>query len=162
MPGLSFMANARAACAASPFHDLASLLQILLLDEATSALDSTSERVVQKALETLMPGRTTIVVAHRLSTVKGFHIAGQPASICGPLDTVFGLITHCTRMCGTARQAGRWMGPDASGQHCGIGCLAVSPARACNDCSHEEGAGGGGRQPLGADLKAGRRLRHAG
>jgi ABC-type phosphate/phosphonate transport system ATPase subunit len=50
--------------------------QILLLDEATSALDSTSERVVQKTLETLMPGRTTIVVAHRLSTVKSFHIAG--------------------------------------------------------------------------------------
>ena len=51
-------------------------MQILLLDEATSALDSTSERVVQKSLETLMPGRTTIVVAHRLSTVRGFHIAG--------------------------------------------------------------------------------------
>lgn len=52
------------------------LAQILLLDEATSALDSTSERVVQKTLEKLMPGRTTLVVAHRLSTVKAFHIAG--------------------------------------------------------------------------------------
>ncbi|XP_058085069.1 ABC transporter B family member 21-like [Magnolia sinica] len=45
--------------------------KILLLDEATSALDSESERVVQEALDRVMVNRTTVVVAHRLSTIKG-------------------------------------------------------------------------------------------
>lgn len=48
--------------------------RLLLLDEATSALDAESERVVQEALDQAMVGRTTVVVAHRLSTVRGAHI----------------------------------------------------------------------------------------
>ena len=43
---------------------------VLLLDEATSALDAESERLVQQAVERLSEGRTTLVVAHRLATVR--------------------------------------------------------------------------------------------
>ena len=45
--------------------------RILVLDEATSALDAESEHLVKEALDRLMEGRTTLIIAHRLSTVKG-------------------------------------------------------------------------------------------
>ena len=61
---------------------------LLLLDEATSALDAESERVVQQALDRLMTGRTTLVIAHRLATVlkadrivvidRGRIVSGHP------------------------------------------------------------------------------------
>src|ERR1700733_7697543 len=44
--------------------------RILVLDEATSALDTETERAVQQAFDTLSRGRTTITIAHRLSTVR--------------------------------------------------------------------------------------------
>ena len=43
---------------------------ILVLDEATSSLDAESERLVQEALESLMGGRTSLVIVHRLATVR--------------------------------------------------------------------------------------------
>ncbi|XP_004954680.4 putative multidrug resistance protein [Setaria italica] len=79
---------------------------ILLLDEATSALDRHSERVVQEALDRLLVGRTSIVVAHRLSTIQNCDVitvlekgmvleTGTHASLMGkgPAGAYFGLVS---------------------------------------------------------------------
>ncbi len=50
--------------------------RVLILDEATSALDAESEHLVKEALERLMAGRTTLIIAHRLSTVRDAHHVG--------------------------------------------------------------------------------------
>ena len=47
---------------------------VLLLDEATSALDTVSERTVQQALDTAAQGRTTLTIAHRISTIVGADV----------------------------------------------------------------------------------------
>jgi subfamily B ATP-binding cassette protein MsbA len=47
--------------------------RILILDEATSALDTHSETMIEQALDRLLPGRTTLIIAHRLSTVRRAH-----------------------------------------------------------------------------------------
>jgi ATP-binding cassette subfamily B (MDR/TAP) protein 1 len=78
---------------------------ILLLDEATSALDSQSEKVVQEALDRMLVGRTSVVVAHRLSTIQNCDMiivlekgavveTGTHASLMakGPTGTYFGLV----------------------------------------------------------------------
>jgi ATP-binding cassette subfamily B (MDR/TAP) protein 1 len=57
---------------------------VLLLDEATSALDAESEKVVQQALDRAAVGRTTVVVAHRLSTIRTADIIAvvQSGKVC--------------------------------------------------------------------------------
>ena len=78
---------------------------ILLLDEATSSLDSQSERLVQQALDRLKSGRTTIVIAHRLATVRGADrilvVDGGRVVASGPHDELVrqgGLYADLARM----------------------------------------------------------------
>ncbi|GMI68437.1 multi-drug resistance 13, ATP-binding cassette B15 [Hibiscus trionum] len=83
---------------------------LLLLDEATSALDSKSEKVVQEALERVMMGRTSVVVAHRLSTIQNCDLIavldkgklvekGNHSSLVakGPTGAYYSLINHQSR-----------------------------------------------------------------
>lgn len=76
--------------------------RVLVLDEATSALDSESEAKVQQALEHLMEGRTTLIVAHRLSTVRHADriVVLQQGSIVesGTHDELLGLGGHYARL----------------------------------------------------------------
>lgn len=78
-------------------------MQVLLCDEATSALDNKSERLVQLALERLSKGRTTIVVAHRLSTIiHSNQIAGTPSVHDDKRREAVALGRRAERVCGRA------------------------------------------------------------
>lgn len=71
--------------------------RILLLDEATSALDAESERIVQEALDRIMANRTTVIVAHRLSTIRNadtIAVVHQGSIVEKGKDSSFLLIDH--------------------------------------------------------------------
>lgn len=69
--------------------------RILILDEATSSLDNESERLIQQALDTLKQGRTTVIIAHRISTIKNadeiFVLDGHQISEHGTHDELVAL-----------------------------------------------------------------------
>jgi ATP-binding cassette subfamily B protein len=83
---------------------------ILLLDEATSSLDSHSERLVQSALERLKAGRTTIVIAHRLATVRS---ADRILVVDGGCITATGTHNELVRQGGLYARLARLQGDGA-------------------------------------------------
>ena len=74
--------------------------RILILDEATSALDSHSEAMIEEALDRLLTGRTTMIIAHRLSTVRRAH---KVLFIEGGASSRSGRTTSCSRRVGRTR-----------------------------------------------------------
>ena len=88
---------------------------VLLLDEATSALDAENERLVQAALERLMAGRTTLIIAHRLATVvNADRIAVLEGGQILDTGTHAELMEHCELY---ARLAALQFDPDLTLEH---------------------------------------------
>lgn len=88
---------------------------VLLLDEATSALDAENERLVQAALERLMAGRTTLIIAHRLATVvNADRIAVIEGGKILDMGTHAELMDHCELY---ARLAALQFDPDLTLEH---------------------------------------------
>ncbi|MEE8085102.1 MAG: ATP-binding cassette domain-containing protein, partial [Alphaproteobacteria bacterium] len=88
---------------------------VLLLDEATSALDAENERLVQAALERLMAGRTTLIIAHRLATVvNADRIAVLEGGQILDTGTHGELMDHCELY---ARLAALQFDPDLTLEH---------------------------------------------
>ncbi|CAL4950332.1 unnamed protein product [Urochloa decumbens] len=135
--------------------------RILLLDEATSALDAESERVVQEALDRVMTNRTTVIVAHRLSTVRNadtIAVIHQGTLVeKGPHNELLrdpeGAYSQLIRLQEANRQDNRKANPDArSGKQMSINKSASRSSR--DNSSHHSFSVPFG-MPLGIDIQDG-------
>ncbi|CAL4964049.1 unnamed protein product [Urochloa decumbens] len=136
--------------------------RILLLDEATSALDAESERVVQEALDRVMTNRTTVIVAHRLSTVRNadtIAVIHQGTLVeKGPHNELLrdpeGAYSQLIRLQEANRQDNRKANPDArSGKQMSINKSASRRSSRDNSSHHSFSVPFG--MPLGIDIQDG-------